>query len=119
MSPLFRKGRREEGEARVSQVEMVERTSYGEAKVRIVYSVQPSTDEPFEVIRETKVRMLHLPQAGQIVQVSFDPGDHDRFEVVTPPGEETGEVAAPTVEIPWAESERSSYVRPDGTRGFR
>ncbi len=62
MSPLFRKGRREEGEARVSQVEMVERTSYAEAKVRIVYSVQPSTDEPFE---------------------------------------------------------RSSYVRPDGTRGFR
>jgi hypothetical protein len=119
MSLLSRKGHRTEAEATISQVEMLDRLSYGEATVRVSYIVRPISEPSFEVSRVDKVRMLHLPQAGRQVQVSYDPGDHDKFEVLTPPGEELGAVATPTVEIPWSQSEKQSYIRPDGTRGYR
>jgi Short C-terminal domain len=45
--------------------------------------------------------MAQLPQAGQRVCLSYDPNKHARFEVLTPPGEETGTIAARTVELPY------------------
>jgi hypothetical protein len=97
---LFR-GKRTEADATISQVTMTERNSYGAATVRICYLVQPPDASSFEAILETKVKMSQLPQAGQHVKVSYDPEKHDKFEVLTPPGEETGTATTATVEIPW------------------
>jgi len=80
---------------------MTERNSYGAATVRICYVVQPPDASSFETIRETKVKMSQLPQAGQRVKVSYDPDNHDKLDVQTPPGEEGGTVTTPTLEIPW------------------
>jgi hypothetical protein len=114
-----RKAGRKDADAVISSVEMLERLSYGEATVRIVYAVQALDEPRFDVTRESKVRMGQLPQAGQRVAVRFDPADHQKFEVVTALGAESGTPTTPTVVIPWDESERSSYIRPNGTRGFR
>jgi hypothetical protein len=97
---LFR-GKRTEAVATISQVTMTERNSYGTATVRVSYVVQPGDASSFDAIRETKVKMSQLPQAGQQVKVSYDPDKHDKLEVLTPPGEEAGTVTTPTVEIPW------------------
>jgi hypothetical protein len=80
---------------------MTERNSYGTATVRICYAVTPPDASSFEAIVETKVTMSQLPQAGQQVRVSYDPDNHHKLEVRTPPGEEVGTVTIPTVEIPW------------------
>ena len=100
---------------------MIERSSYGEAVVRVSYSVEPDTGVAFEAVRESKVGMVHLPQAGQGVEVRYDPEHQDRFEVLTTPGEETPPPpgSPPTKEIGWQEPARGSYIRPDGTRGHR
>jgi hypothetical protein len=97
---LFR-SKRTEADATISQVTMTERNSYGTATVRICYVVQPPNAPSFEAIREAKVQMIQLPQAGQQVKVSYDPDKHDKLEVQTPPGEEGGTTTTPTVEIPW------------------
>lgn len=97
---LFR-GKRAEADATISQVTMTERNSYGTATVRICYLVRPPDASSFEAICETKVKMSQLPQAGHQVKVSYDPENHNKLEVRTPPGEEGGTATTPTVEIPW------------------
>jgi hypothetical protein len=91
---------RPEADAVVAHVEMLKRISYGTATVRITYSVQPADGPSFEAIREAKVKMATLPQAGQQIRISYDPDKHDRFDVLTPAGQETGTVTEPTKEIP-------------------
>ena len=80
---------------------MTERTSYGTATVRVSYAVQPPDASGFEVVQEAKVKMSQLPQAGHQIRVSYDPDKHDKLDVRTPPGQESGSVTTPTVEIPW------------------
>jgi hypothetical protein len=98
---MFRKQTRNEADARVSHVEMLKRIDYGTAKVRVTYSVQPTSGSAFEVVQEATVKMAALPQAGQQIRVSYDPEKQDRLEVLTPPGEETGAVTERTKEIPY------------------
>jgi hypothetical protein len=98
---VFHRGARKEADATVSSVEMLKRNDYGVATVRVVYTIQPLDEPSFEVIREGKVKMAQLPQAGQRVCLSYDPNKHERFEVLTAPGEETGTIVARTVELPY------------------
>jgi hypothetical protein len=97
---LFRRNRTE-AEATIAQVTMTERNSYGTATVRVSYVVYPREGTSFEASGVAKVKMSQLPQAGQQVKVSYDPENHDKLEVLTPAGEETGTATTPTVEIPW------------------
>ncbi len=101
MSFFHRDRARTEAEATISNVEMIKRINYGTATVRITYVVSPLGGESFEVVREAKVKMATLPQAGHQVQVSYDPERPQRLEVLTAPGDETGAVTTPTVEIPY------------------
>lgn len=99
--PFFRHQEREEADATVTQVKMLKRVNYGTALVRVLYLVQPPAGPSFELSQETKVGMATLPQAGQQVRVSYDPDKRQKLEVLTPPGQETGIVTTPTVEIPY------------------
>ncbi len=99
---FFHRQPRKEAAATIVHVEMLKRINYGTAVVRVTYSVQPIDEPSFEAIREAKARMATLPQAGQQVRISYDPEKHDRFDLLTPPGEETGMVTERTKEIPLA-----------------
>jgi Short C-terminal domain len=96
---LLHRAPRKEATATVSHVVMLKRINYGTAMVRVTYSVQPLNGQSFETSREVKVKMATLPQAGQQVKISYDPEKHDRFDVLTPPGQETGTVTERTKEI--------------------
>jgi Short C-terminal domain len=112
---MFRKSALKEADARILHVEMLKRIDYGAAKVRVTYSVQPTSGSAFEVVRDAKVKMATLPQAGQQVRVSYDPEKQDRLEVLTPPGEETGAITERTKELPYfgpATWARTGYVQP-------
>jgi hypothetical protein len=100
---MFRKQARKEADARISHVEMLKRINYGTATVRVTYSIQPSDGLAFEVVREAKVKMATLPQAGQQVRVSYDPEKPDRLEVLTPAGQETGAITERTKELPYGD----------------
>jgi hypothetical protein len=102
--PLFHHADPQEADATVTQVTMLKRVNYGTALVRIVYAIQSAGAAGFEVTREVKVKMETLPQAGQQVRVSYDPDKPQKLEVLTPPGQETGTVTTPTVEIPYFNS---------------
>jgi hypothetical protein len=101
MSFFHRDRARSEAEATISHVEMVKRINYGTATVRVTYVVSPVVGESFEVVQEVKVKMATLPQAGHHVRVSYDPERPQRLEVLTAPGDETGAVTTPTIEIPY------------------
>jgi Short C-terminal domain len=101
MSFFHRYRARSEAEATISNVEMVKRVNYGTATVRITYVVSPLAGASFEVVREAKVKMATLPQAGHQVRVSYDPERPQRLEVLTAPGDETGVVTTPTIELPY------------------
>ncbi len=88
---------------------MLKRINYGAATVRVTYRVEPLDEPSFEAIREAKVKMATLPQAGQQVRVSYDSDRHDRLDVLTPPGQETGTVTQRTKEIPYGDR-RAPYV---------
>jgi hypothetical protein len=98
---MFRKRERQEADACIVHVDMLKRINYGTASVRVTYSVEPSSGSAFEVVQEAKVKMAVLPQAGQRLKVRFDPEHPDRLEVLTPPGEETGEITERTKELPY------------------
>ena len=98
---LLHKQPRKEADATIVHVEMLKRINYGTATVRIAYAVRPINESPFEAVRETKVKMAALPHAGQQVRVSYDPRRPDRFEVLTPPGQETGTITERTKELPY------------------
>jgi hypothetical protein len=106
---LFRRTRGNEAEATVAQVNMTERLSYGEAKVRVTYLVAPLAEPAFQAVREARVHMKFLPQAGQRVRVLYDPDTSDLLQVVTPPGQEgaTPPGSEPTKEIPWNDSDHT------------
>lgn len=108
---LFRKTRGEEADATVAQVVMTERLSYGEAKVRVTYVVEPPGEPAFEAGREATVKMAFLPQAGQRVRVLYDPTKRELQAVVTPPGQEVAAPpgAEPTKEIPWNDSGHATW----------
>jgi hypothetical protein len=110
-----------DAEASIVGVEMIARRSYGAATVRIRFRVEPAGEAPFEAPFETGVEMRFLPQAGQRVDVRYDPATREVRKILTAAGEERGTPLAsqPTVEIPWVDSARQGYVRPDGTRGYR
>jgi hypothetical protein len=97
----LRRQPRKEADATIANVEMLKRINYGTATVRIAYTVQPIDGSAFEAVREAKVQMASLPQAGQQVRVSYDTEHPDRLEVLTPPGQETGTVTEPTKELPY------------------
>ena len=115
---MFGKAKGEQAQATVAQVKMTERRSYGEAKVRITYLIEPAGAPAFEVIRETRVRMKYLPQAGQRVQVRYDPAKQELLEVLTSPGAETPPPpgSEPTQEIPWNDSGHSNWWANDTRR---
>jgi hypothetical protein len=96
---------------------MTERCSYGEAKVRITYAVEPIGQPSFEALREVKVKMKFLPQAGQRVRVRYDADNHSLLEVLTPPGSEIPppDGYVPTEEIPWNDFGHAKWWA-DGTR---
>ncbi len=114
---MFRKRTTDDADATVAAVKMTERRSYGEAKVRVTYVVQPAGRPQFEAAREVTVKMKFLPQAGQQVRVRYDPENCQLIEILTPPGQETPppEGYAPTGEIPWDDSHHASWWA-DGTR---
>jgi hypothetical protein len=107
---LFHRQPRKEAAATISQAVMLKRISYGTATVRVTYSVHPIDEPSFEVVHEAKVKMATLPQAGQQVRISYDADRHDRFDVLTPPGEETGTVVERTKEIPLAGDRYMPYA---------
>ncbi len=111
MSFLHKKPRTE-AEATIVHVEMLKRINYGTATVRVVYAVQPINESTFEATREAKVKMATLPQAGQQVTVSYDPQHPDRFEVLTPPGQEKGTITELTKELPYMD-----WRTPDASEG--
>jgi hypothetical protein len=96
---LLHRQPRKEADATISQVVMLKRINYGTATVRVTYDLHPIDGSSFELVREAKVKMATLPQAGQQVRISYDPDRHDRFDVLTPPGQETGTVVERTKEI--------------------
>lgn len=114
---LFRKARGDETDATVAKVTMTERLSYGEAKVRVTYLVEPSNGPPFEVTGEATVKMKDLPQPGQRLRVLCDPAKGELVRVVTPPGQELAPPpgSAPTQEIPWNDSGHANWWA-DGVR---
>ncbi len=85
------------------------------------HAVEPLDEPGFEATSEYDVKIAALPRAGQRVELMYDPDGHERFEVLTPPGEEGGtpDELRPTNVIDWYECERSGYIRPDGSRGYR
>ncbi len=89
---------------------MLNSINYGTATVRVTYSVHPPDEPPFELVHEAKVKMATLPHAGQQVKVSYDSDRHDRFEVLTQPGQETGTVVERTKEIPLAGDRYMPYA---------
>lgn len=99
MSLLHRQPRKE-ADATISHVVMLKRINYGTATVRVTYSVHPIDGPSFELVHEAKVKMATLPQAGQQVRISYHSDRHDRFDVLTPPGQEIGTVVERTKEIP-------------------
>ena len=117
MSPLFRRTRGEEAQATVTAVKMTERRSYGEAKVRITYHVEPPGGAAFDADRDATVKMRFLPQAGQGVRVRCDSAAHAVLEVLTPPGEESPPPpgSEPTEEIPWDDTGAANWWA-NGTR---
>lgn len=114
---MFGKHRASEAEADVVAVTMTERLSYGEAKVRVTYSVHPLDGPAFQAERDAKVSMRSLPQAGQRVQVRYDVDAQSVLDVLTPPGQEGPPPAGsvPTVEIPWRDGGRANWWA-NGTR---
>lgn len=90
-----------EADATVVHVEMLKRINYGNAEVRVTYSVQPAVGTSFEAGVEAKAKMATLPQAGHRVRVGYDPQRPHRLEVLTPPGEEGGTVTERTKELPY------------------
>lgn len=117
MKALFRKAGGKEADATVAEVTMTDRLSYGEAKVRVTYLVEPAGNPPFEAVREATVKMKFLPQAGQRVRVLFDPAKGELLRVITLPGQEGTPPpgSAPTVEIDWIDSGRANWWA-NGTR---
>lgn len=114
---MFGKHTASEAEAEVVAVEMTERLSYGEAKVRVTYSVRPLDRPAFQAVRDAKVAMRFLPQAGQRVQVRYDGDTRSVLDVLTPPGQEGPPPAGsvPTAEIPWRDGGRANWWA-NGTR---
>jgi hypothetical protein len=114
---LFRKARGEEADATIAQVTMTERLSYGEARMRTTYLVEPAGGPAFEAVREATCKMSVLPQAGQRVRVLCDPATRELLQVVTVPGQEVSPPAGsePTKEIPWTDSGHASWWA-NGTR---
>jgi hypothetical protein len=96
---------------------MTERRSYGEARVRITYHVEPTDGAPFDADRDATVKMSFLPQAGQGVRVRYDAQAHAVLEVLTPPGEESPPPPGfePTKEIAWNDTGRANWWA-NGTR---
>jgi Short C-terminal domain len=101
---------RKEADATISHVVMLKRINYGTATVRVTYSVHPVDEPSFDLVHEAKVKMATLPQAGQQVTISYDADRHDRFDVLTPPGRETGIVVERTKEIPLAGDRYTPYA---------
>lgn len=106
---MFRKQTRKEADARILHVEMLKRINYGTARVRVTYSIQGSDGSALEAETEAKVKMASLPQAGQLVRVSYDPDKPDRLEVLTPPGQEAGATTERTKELPYLDR-RTPYA---------
>jgi hypothetical protein len=117
LSRVFGKRHTSEADATVVAVKMTERRSYGEAKVRVTYTVDAPGRAPFEAVREATVKMRFLPQVGQRVRVRFNDERNELREVVTPPGDEGVPPAGSpaTEEIPWIDSGRANWWA-NGTR---
>ena len=117
MNHLFRKRTTIDADATVAAVKMTQRRSYGEAKVRVTYAVEPDGRSPFEAVREVNVKMKFLPQAGQRVRVRYEADNETLLEILTPPGSEgpPPENSAPTAEIPWNDSGNANWWA-NGTR---
>jgi hypothetical protein len=54
--------------------------------------------------------MATLPQAGQQVRISYDADKHDRFDLLTPAGQETGTIVERTKEIELSSDRYAPYV---------
>lgn len=106
-----------EADATAGVVKMTERHSYGEAKVRVTFIVEPADRTRFEAVREATVKMKFLPQACQRVRVRYDAQSQELIEVLTPPGAEVPppEGYAPTEEIPWNDAGTANWWA-NGTR---
>jgi hypothetical protein len=78
------RARSREAGATVSRVEELQHYGFNQAKIRVSYAVQPSDDASFEVTRETNVLAMQMPRAGQRVKVRYDPGNHAKWELVSP-----------------------------------
>jgi hypothetical protein len=115
--PLFRRRTTSEADATVAAVTMTERCSYGEAKVRVDYAVEPLNGSPFGAVREAKVKMKFLPQPGQRVRVRYDCDKQELMDILTPPGSEGAppDGSARTVEIPWNDFGHTTFWA-DGSR---
>jgi putative oligomerization/nucleic acid binding protein len=77
------KKRSKQADATVSRIDELERFGFNQAKVKITYAVQPLDDASFEVSRTTNVLVSQMPHTGQRVKISYDPGNRDKFELVT------------------------------------
>jgi hypothetical protein len=115
---MFRKQAHKEADARILQVEMLKRINYGTARVRVTYSIQNSDGSASEAVIEAKVKMASLPQAGQVVRVSYEPEKPDRLEVLTPPGQEMGTITERTKELPYLDR-RTPYAVEGETQHLR
>ena len=118
MARLFRRATGEEAQATIARVTMTERRSYGEAKVRVAYLIEPVDGTAFEVSSERIVKMSVLPQPGQRVRVRYDADTRQLLEIVTKPGEEEPPPpgSEPTKEIPWNDSGQRSWWANDTRR---
>jgi hypothetical protein len=88
------RARSKEADATISRVEELQRFGLNQAKVRVTYAVAPSDDASFEVSRETNVLLTQVPKTGQRVKVRYDPGNHEKFELITPTATDTGALLA-------------------------
>ncbi len=80
-----RRARSKQASATVTRVEELQRYGFNQVKVRITYAVAPLDDASFEVSRETNTLASQMPHTGQKVTISYDPGNHEKFELVSPP----------------------------------
>jgi Short C-terminal domain len=88
------RARSTEADATVSRVDELQRFGMNQAKIRVTYTVAPQDDVSFEVSRETSTLLTRMPHVGQKAKIRYDPRNHQRFELITPPVANTGELLA-------------------------
>jgi Short C-terminal domain len=80
------RARSKQADATVSRVDELQRYGFNQAKIRVTYAVSPLDDASFEVSQEKSTLLTFLPHVGQKVRISYDPHNHDRFEVLPSTG---------------------------------